>query len=327
GRFTGSAHGTIKLKGRMAGNDFVREIPIDFPENMASHDVLASLWARLRVDDLMGQDWTGIQAGKTQEDLKRTITQVGLEYRLMTPFTSFVAVEEVVVTDGGQPRRIDVPIEMPEGVNMDPLVNRIDVTMGYAATPRQVSSLAVNGRTYSGLATISPSARASEAPKPARPKGRSSGEYGAAGGAGQGRPAPPPNASQTVTVTAGVSTINSPAEEISARSPILTTEQKGRQQLVSKFHPSVLAVVDRVKAGNAIQLPDEVKFVTGGKAELQIWLTDKNDEALAALKELGVEVIADPRTSKMLIARVAIEKLEALGQLKWVKYVAPQSKR
>jgi hypothetical protein len=37
----------------------------------------------------------------------------------MTQFTSFVAVEEVVVTDGGQPRRIDVPVEVPAGVNPD----------------------------------------------------------------------------------------------------------------------------------------------------------------------------------------------------------------
>ena len=43
----------------MAGNDFVREIPVEFPEAMASHDVLASLWARTRVDDLMSQDYLG----------------------------------------------------------------------------------------------------------------------------------------------------------------------------------------------------------------------------------------------------------------------------
>jgi biopolymer transport protein ExbB/TolQ len=34
----------------------------------------------------------------------------------MTQFTSFVAVEEMIVTDGGRPRRIDVPVVMPEGV-------------------------------------------------------------------------------------------------------------------------------------------------------------------------------------------------------------------
>jgi hypothetical protein len=115
--------------------------------------------------------------------------------------------------------------------------------------------------------------------------------------------------------------------ETESAAPVLTTEERGRQQLRAKFHPSVFAVVERLKAKNPIGSPDEAKFVMNGKAELQIWLTDKNDEALAALKELGVEVIVDPKTSKLLIARVAIEKLEALGQSKWVKYIAPQTKR
>src|SRR5262249_43556353 len=51
--------------------------------------------------------------------VREAITQIGLEYRLMTQFTSFVAVEETIVTDGGQPRRIDVPVEMPEGVSRE----------------------------------------------------------------------------------------------------------------------------------------------------------------------------------------------------------------
>ncbi|HEY5446711.1 MAG TPA: VWA domain-containing protein, partial [Pyrinomonadaceae bacterium] len=88
GRFNAPGNGTIKLRGKMAGNDFVREIPVSFPETMASHDVLSSLWARRRIDDLMAQDYSGAQSGEMQPELKQTITQVGLEYRLMTQFTS-----------------------------------------------------------------------------------------------------------------------------------------------------------------------------------------------------------------------------------------------
>ena len=117
GRFTSPGRATIRLKGKMAGEDFVREVPVELPETMASHDVLASLWARARVDNLMGQDYQGAQSGNMRAELKDTITQLGIEYRLMTQFTSFVAVEEMIVTDGGQPRRIDVPVEVPAGVN------------------------------------------------------------------------------------------------------------------------------------------------------------------------------------------------------------------
>jgi hypothetical protein len=318
----------------MAGNPFVREIPVDFPETMATHDVLASLWARLRVDDLMGQDWTGTQQGRTQDDLKKTITQVGIEYRLMTQFTSFVAVEEVVVTDGGQPRRIDVPIEMPEGVNMsgNEIVNRQDATLGIGFTARQIRSLPVNGRAATGLMTISGGVSSVTVPTGNAARNRGGGAAGGSGGGAKSK-APPPNMPGAVTATATVSPspsatpTSSGAYSIDPGVQVLTPEQRAQQQLESKFHSSVLAVVQRVKTKNPIPAPEEATFVTGGKAELQIWMTDKNDEALAALKELGVEVIADPKTSRLLIARVAVEKLEALGQSKWVKYVAPSTKR
>src|SRR6185437_8445109 len=118
-RYTGAARGVIRLKGKMAGREFVREIAVDFPEAEAQHNVLSSLWARRRIDDLMGRDYSGAQQGEMKPELKETITNLGLEYRLMTQFTSFVAVEEMIVTDGGQPRRIDVPVEVPEGVNRE----------------------------------------------------------------------------------------------------------------------------------------------------------------------------------------------------------------
>lgn len=92
GRYTGAGRGVIRLKGKMSGRDFVREIAVDFPEAEAQHNVLSSLWARQRIDDLMGQDYNGAQQGEMKPELKETIINLGLEYRLMTPFTSFVAV-------------------------------------------------------------------------------------------------------------------------------------------------------------------------------------------------------------------------------------------
>ncbi len=125
GRYSSAGRAMIRLKGKVAGNDFTREIPVEFPETMASHDVLPSLWARARIDSLMAQNYAGAQAGAMPAELKDTITQLGIEYRLMTQFTSFVAVEEMIVTDGGQPRRVDVPVEVPEGVNQG--FNQLDV--------------------------------------------------------------------------------------------------------------------------------------------------------------------------------------------------------
>jgi hypothetical protein len=68
----------------------------------------------------------------------------------------------------------------------------------------------------------------------------------------------------------------------------------------------------------------EAKFIRNGRAEVQIWLTDKSAETMAELKELGFEVVLDPKSAKLVIGRLPIEKLAALAELKAVRYVAPQ---
>ncbi len=116
GRYTVPAQGTVTLRGTRAGVPFVRRIPVNFSANAPNHDVLASIWARTKIEDLMSQDWAGVQQGKPAGDLREQIAQLGLDYRLMTQYTSFVAVEDRIVNTGGKPTRVQVPVEMPEGV-------------------------------------------------------------------------------------------------------------------------------------------------------------------------------------------------------------------
>lgn len=292
GRYTTAASGSLRLKGKVAGQEFVREIPVSFPETMAAHDVLSTLWARRRIDDLMSQDFSGMQRGEMRPDLKQTIIQVGLEYRLMTQFTSFVAVEEIVVTDGGQPRRIDVPVEVPAGVNRetaDPQqpMNKLASSGSYARTARQ--SAALHSRPM-----IAP------------------GNGGGSGVAPSSTPVP----------VLGVATRQVLAAEDPAALKLNPVDLRKRQ-LSAKLHPSVYAIVQRIKASDTRQAPDEARFVNDGKAQLQVWLVDKSPEALTKLKALGFEVVLDQKSSKLLIGRISIDKLEALADLNFVRYVSP----
>ncbi|HMG74197.1 MAG TPA: VIT and VWA domain-containing protein [Pyrinomonadaceae bacterium] len=302
GRYTGNGRGTIRLKGKMAGRDFVREIPVDFSSSQ-QHDVLATLWARTRIDDLMSQDFKGAQRGTMQDEVKQAVTQLGLDYRLMTQFTSFVAVEEMIVTDGGQPRRIDVPVEVPEGVNRAAVFGRetegdsIGYVAGGVLNARMASPMARRVVTRSGAVSGTANARAS------------------GGGGGGGGAAPPPKEMARVMADEAVA-----VDGTRAFSP---DEQK-RRQFTAKFHPMVLAVIDRLKDPKASPGADEAKFIRNGKAEVQIWLTEKTDETMARLKELGFEVVLDPKTAKLVIGRISIEKLAALAELKGVRYVGPQ---
>lgn len=318
GRYAGNGRGAIHLKGKMSGRDFIREIPVDF-SSTDKRDVLATLWARTRVDDLMAQDFNGAQQGSMKEDVKQAITQLGLDYRLMTQFTSFVAVEEMVVTDGGQPRRIDVPVDVPEGVDRDAVFGQ-----------RQIQNLPSNNRMFlsagvlSQTVTVTGSSTGSGKSRSRSARGGGGGIGGGTGGGvggGTGSvtpPSPPPAKPAT-----GGFVVDGLADE-SAPIRKLTPEEQKRADLQAKLHASLLAVVDRLKDPKATAAADESKFIRNGKAEVQIWLTEKSDATLAKLKELGFELVLDPKSAKMVIGRVPIEKLAALAEIKEVRYVAPQ---
>jgi Ca-activated chloride channel family protein len=77
-----------------------------------SHAALRHLWARTRIANL--SDFG--PANPSQERVEE-ITSLGLTYSLLTKYTSFIAVHEVVrrKTDGADD--VDQPLPLPEGVS------------------------------------------------------------------------------------------------------------------------------------------------------------------------------------------------------------------
>lgn len=308
GRFTAPGIGTIRLKGKMAGNDFEREIPVTLPEWMALHDVLAPLWARARVDDLMGQDFVGAQNGRMRPDLKSTITQLGMEFRLLTQFTSFVAVEEMMVTDGGQLRRIDVPVDVPEGV---------DRNSAYGNTGGPTGLFTIyNAQGLSRLSYVSGVA-ANNAVITSSGTNQAAGAGSGLGNGKSGRAAVM-NTSPSVTVGAGV---------MPAPTPAKPPEEQRYDRMRAKVHPTVLSLINRLKQKEQPQPLFFGGFVREGKAEVQVWLNAKSDAARLKLKEMGFEVLLDSPDSKLIVGRLPMEKIELLADLDFVRYVSPQITR
>ena len=109
--------------------------------------VFLAAWLRLPIT------LTSAFVGTMREDLKQQITKLGLDYRMMTQFTSFVAVEDKVMTEGGVPRRVEVPVEMPEGMSYEglppaykgPKPGKTAVPVGEPSDGYFVSNLAVTG--------------------------------------------------------------------------------------------------------------------------------------------------------------------------------------
>lgn len=292
GRYRGGARGAIKLKGKMSGREWVREIPVELPENESRRDVLATLWARTRIDDLMSQDYSGIQAGNSRADISEAITRLGLSYRLMTQFTSFVAVEEMTVTEGGEPRRVEVPVEMPEGVSHKGVFGDSSNSLMTGGSAETVTVTAGDApRVDVSKSDVSTTINRNHPLWPS------------------GLPAPPYRSGKD---KARVST-----------EPKAASRDEKRQQILAKLHPSIAAVVERLKRKNARPSAEEAKFVRNGKAEIQVWLTSQSPEVITQLKRLGFEVVLAPKTAKMIIGRVPVENLAVLAELEAVRYVAP----
>ncbi|MBC8227936.1 VWA domain-containing protein [bacterium] len=115
GRYQEAGKATIQLKGKVTGKETVTKIDVRLPGKEESNSVLGTLWARTRIKDLMDQMYHG-----EKQDLVEEVTNLALEFRLMSKYTSFVAVEERLVAEGeGPPKTVMVPVEMPEGVSYE----------------------------------------------------------------------------------------------------------------------------------------------------------------------------------------------------------------
>ncbi len=115
GRYTKGGEETIIVRGQLANQAYQQKLPIRLPKNEPAHEAMATVWARQQVRQLMTKM---VRQGQTEELVKK-VTQLGLTYRLMTQWTSFVAVEEKVVNVDGKPQTVVQPIEIPEGVSYE----------------------------------------------------------------------------------------------------------------------------------------------------------------------------------------------------------------
>jgi Ca-activated chloride channel homolog len=283
GRYSSAGQGVIRLRGKMAGRPSSAAFPITLSAAESGHEVLKTLWARTRVGDLMSQDWAGLQQGAARPEVQQEITQLGLDYRLMTQFTSFVAVEELIITDGGVPRRVDVPVEMPEGVSYEGVFGERFADKDAYKSLRQNSFF---------------------------------------GGANGPMPtAAPISVGQAIRTEQSAGRELYRGDE--AEEANLSPAERKRRLAKAKMHPSLQILVEHLGQGGSALTADDRRLLKDGKVEIQVWLEDASVEVRQALKALGFELIGEPRVAKILLGRIPAEKLGALAEITSVRYVGP----
>ena len=328
GRYTGAAKGTITLKGRRAGDAYVKEIPVEFAQSDGDNSVLSNLWARAKIEHLMNQDLAGAQQQQMKPELQKEITQLGLGYRLMTQFTSFVAVDERVVTEGGKTRTVQVPVELPEGVQMEGVwADKDESGPVMMAQSLAVSAGVVN--TYSSAKSKNVPARTSRAttlpaplpPPPPPPVGGPFNGHGSGTGAGVGTTA---GYSVGGGVTGGkhIASRQDATEPQEARPFAYSTPEE--KLLASKISPKLFEDyrcwkrltgekhIAGAKPCRVMSGPVEVELVLASGADVQ------------SLKAAGFEVKGQNLRNRVR-GKIDIDKLPALAALKQVRFIAPAS--
>jgi Ca-activated chloride channel family protein len=175
GRFSKAGYGSVTLKGTMAGLPYQRDIPVNFPESETDNQALATIWARARVDELMSKYYRAKDAAE-KTVLENEITQLGLEFRLLTQFTSFVAVEEKVVNQDGKMVKVEVPVHLAEGTFGSGIASGKGLANSASGgVPALFYSLPANGRSFQDLTTLTPGTAAGSGSGDLA-AGRSSGE-------------------------------------------------------------------------------------------------------------------------------------------------------
>lgn len=113
GKWKGEKSGTIRISGKTGSEDYSQEINVAGTDSLAVNDAIPYLWARTKVERL-----TDYRSTVENEDaVKKEVTAIGLKYRMMTPYTSFVAVMDTVRNKDGQNTDVEQPLPLPSQVS------------------------------------------------------------------------------------------------------------------------------------------------------------------------------------------------------------------
>jgi Ca-activated chloride channel homolog len=298
GRYKAGGRGEIKLMGKCAGKPYERIIKVNFPDAEPSHDVLASLWARTKVEDLMDQDLSGIQSGQPKQDIKEEITKLGLAFRLMTQYTSFVAVEEKVITEGGVPKTVAVPVEMPDGVSYEGIFGD--------DSSKDEGKVSMNRRAKAYSESVGPTV--------------GSGGFGGPASTFSKAPAQPmpttaPMKSQASYRSGG--RLSTGSEE---------TDGFGMpvKNPVDKIDASLKGLAKRVASeGQGGTLALKGFEVRNGRVQLIVTVTHVSKHVQAKLKNLGFITETSSATYKVIRGSIGVDKIDELSKCTFVEKIEP----
>ena len=108
GKWRGPVAGTIELTGKTGEGEYVSRLDVAGAHPDEGNGALRYLWARSRIAELSDYGSSDIS-----EESVKEITALGLKYNLLTRYTSFIAVREVVTNPTGNAQDVKQPLPLP----------------------------------------------------------------------------------------------------------------------------------------------------------------------------------------------------------------------
>ncbi len=135
GKYKGAPAGKVTLTGVSGRGRFVSTLDASLAKPDPGNAALRYLWARNEISEL--SDFFN------EDTNKDAVTKLGLQYNLLTKFTSFIAVQDLVRTTQGS-TDVDQPLAMPAGVADTAIANSDGMQVG-AEPPFAWLALIVGG--------------------------------------------------------------------------------------------------------------------------------------------------------------------------------------
>jgi Ca-activated chloride channel family protein len=117
GKYRGNAEGLLKVTGTTGNSKITKSIVIKPGDS--ENKALKYLWAREKIrllGDYASLDNYRWSSSDDKQQIIEEITQLGLQYSLLTKYTSFIAVDSEISNPGGKQTTINQPNPLPEGV-------------------------------------------------------------------------------------------------------------------------------------------------------------------------------------------------------------------
>ena len=114
GKYRGKPQGSIVLSGKTGKGDYEARIPLSRAVVSSDNEAIKYLWAREQIRRV--DDYTGGFEGVPFE-VEEKVTKLGLDYNLLTNYTSFLAVDSMIRNDGSPVVTVRQPLPLPERVS------------------------------------------------------------------------------------------------------------------------------------------------------------------------------------------------------------------